>query len=137
MRNMLIAIACLLTICTPAAAEWRCIEGDCLNGFATLTDDSDGTTYTGTFKDGRFHGSGRYIASDGSYYEGGFRDGKRQGKGRMVVHDGPISEGEFVNGHLVQGTMMYRSGALFTGKFDRGVPRPDTDLKFSTQMQWK
>ncbi len=42
---------------------------------------SQGTTYTGAFKDGKRHGHGTYTGADGTTYTGEWKDGKRNGQG--------------------------------------------------------
>ena len=41
----------------------------------------DGSKYTGQFKNGKFHGIGKFEGKDGSKYEGEYKDGKMHGKG--------------------------------------------------------
>jgi hypothetical protein len=40
--------------------------------------------YVGTFRNFRFHGTGKLFSADGDTYEGGFRDGEPFGKGTIT-----------------------------------------------------
>jgi hypothetical protein len=69
-------------------------------GAATL---ADGSTYSGTFLNGRFHGKGIYTWPDGSRYEGTWADGIPEGPGRLTRFDGSVLEGAWTAGTLVFG----------------------------------
>ena len=45
--------------------EEKCIEGDCENGYGTITY-SDGKKYIGGVRDGLYHGQGTVTYPDGS-----------------------------------------------------------------------
>ena len=57
--------------------------------------------YTGTFKDGKKHGQGRYEFKNGIIYEGEYVDGLKQGQGKL-----------------------YNPGSslLYEGHFDKNLP---------------
>ena len=53
------------------------------HGQGTLTQ-SDGTTYTGEWKDGKFHGQGTLTYADGWTYTGEWKLGKQHGQGTFT-----------------------------------------------------
>ena len=54
----------------------------------------DGRTYTGTFKDGKFHGLGTYHwPEEGKTYEGEFKQGKNKGFCKWTRDNGKASYG--------------------------------------------
>lgn len=57
--------------------------------------------YTGTFKDGKKHGRGRYEFKNGIIYEGEYVDGLKQGQGKLYNPD---------------------SSLLYEGHFDKNLP---------------
>lgn len=75
------------TMINPEEMSRTCVFGDCLEGFGILElRTSIGTDrYEGSFKDGKFHGAGRFeqmISSTGrSYYDGDWNLGVRNGRG--------------------------------------------------------
>ena len=85
---------------------------------------SDGSTYTGAFKDGLFKGQGTMTYADGDTYTGEWKDGKRNGHGTYTVPDGSTFYiGEWKdgkrNGH---GTGKYIAGSSYTGEWKGGKP---------------
>ena len=65
------------------------------NGRGMVTN-SDGSTYDGEWRDGKWHGRGKMTGKDGSTYEGEFRDNKRHGRGKLqLTLTGSTYEGEF------------------------------------------
>ncbi len=79
-------------------------SGDCENGIGSIKFPS-GNVYTGSFKDGKFHG-----------------------RGKMTFASGNILEGEFVNHFPARGSFIYASdGTTFNGTFNRdGTPQSGT-----------
>jgi hypothetical protein len=51
-------------------------QNDDFNGIGTLTDATDGSVYSGEFKDDLYHGRGKLIKKDGSVLEGIFEKNK-------------------------------------------------------------
>ncbi len=60
--------------------EGECIEGDCENGQGTYVF-SDGSSYSGAWKDGFPEGSGTLKYIDGSRFEGTWKGGSYIGEG--------------------------------------------------------
>ena len=58
---------------------------------------SDGSCYTGNFKDSKFHGFGSYILSSGSWYLGEWKDGVQDGSAIFTSKDGFRYTGNFKN----------------------------------------
>ena len=61
--------------------------GDCKNGMGTYKW-SDGETYKGEWKEGKFHGKGEYFYSNGSKFVGTYKNGKKHGEGVFIKADG-------------------------------------------------
>jgi hypothetical protein len=78
-------------------------------------------SYEGSFKGGKFNGTGVYKYANGDRYDGEFKDGQFTGKG-IIVASGNRCEGEFSAGELNgQATCKYKSGEQFIGEFRKGV----------------
>jgi hypothetical protein len=89
MRKILFYIFILFTLVNPVASygaeescgeEGECIEGDCENGLGIYVF-SDGSYYTGEWKDGFPEGSGTLIYIDGSQLKGKWKAGSYISKG--------------------------------------------------------
>ncbi len=76
---------------------------------------NDQLGYTGEFKDGLYHGQGRYYDVNGSSYEGQWQEGKFHGKGKMIDKDGNIFEGDFVQGKMTGKIVANIFGWLYEG----------------------
>ena len=68
----------------------------------TIKGEFIGNSYTGEYKNGLYHGEGKYFYSSGDYYEGNFRFGLFDGYGVFYYksgdEDGDIYEGYWKNG---------------------------------------
>jgi hypothetical protein len=86
----------------PSAQRGRdtCIAGNCRNGFGTYSW-SDGSRYTGGFRNGQLHGQGTLIYSDGGSYAGQWKDGKRHGYGSAAYASGRSQTGLWEDGRFV------------------------------------
>jgi hypothetical protein len=86
----------------PSAPRGRdaCVAGNCRNGFGTYNW-SDGSRYTGGFRDGKLHGQGTLIYSDGGSYAGQWKDGKRHGYGSAAYASGRSQTGLWEDGRFV------------------------------------
>ena len=61
-----------------------------------------GFTYSGTLKNGRFHGDGVVIFQNGEKYDGGFANGRFDGEGTYWDADGRIVyTGIFKEGRII------------------------------------
>ena len=62
---------------------------------------ANGDSFTGEFKDGKFHGIGQYKWSrEKQSYRGEFRHGLRSGQGTQLYPDGAKYTGMFVNDNM-------------------------------------
>ena len=97
------------------------LTGNCVNGFGQLQS-SNGTLYTGEFRDGLFDGYGKLEYPDGSFYEGHFRNGSFHGKGLFSWKNGMVYKGEWredkFNGI---GTLITSAGDSAYGYWVNGV----------------
>jgi hypothetical protein len=77
---------------------------------------SNGDTYTGTMKDNKRHGVGKYEFVGGAVYEGDFVDGKRTGRGTYTSADGDVYEGDWLDGDRTgKGTYTFANGDVYEG----------------------
>jgi hypothetical protein len=84
--------------------EGECIEGNCENGLGTYVF-TDGSSYSGDWKDGFPEGSGTLKFTDGSKQDGKWKDGFPEGPGTLKYIDGSILKGKWKSG-------------MFNGKMD-------------------
>ena len=77
--------------------------------------------YEGGFKNGDFHGRGVYKYDNGNRYEGEFKDDKEHGQGVFVWKDGARYEGEYMDGkrhgHVVT---KFANGNRYEGEYKDG-----------------
>lgn len=87
------------------------------NGFFERTY-SDGSKYSGNFKDGVWDGEGTYTSSTGIIYKGSFTNGAITGTGKITYTDGHVYEGEYKNAQRDgKGTLYYNNGSKYMGAF--------------------
>lgn len=117
MLSLLAALACL----TPSAAQFKCLSGNCFNGFSECVYPS-GARFAGYFEDGRIHGQGTILFSNGDRYTGEWKNHQREGKGEFVFADGRKYTGDFLrNRQHGTGTLLYPNGDRYEGQFADGV----------------
>ena len=81
----------------------------------------DGTSYEGTFTNGKITGQGTKYLSNG-VYQGAFVDGFREGYGVYKFESGNTYEGYWKNGKQNgQGTLYYSNGSKDFGTWKDGV----------------
>jgi hypothetical protein len=73
-----------------------CLSGDCLDGIGTFQY-SDGTVYSGEWKNGKSNGQGTSSCEEHSY-TGGWKNDEENGFGKYTVADGSFYEGKWKNG---------------------------------------
>ncbi|MDR1565127.1 MAG: hypothetical protein LBS74_09235 [Oscillospiraceae bacterium] len=73
-----------------------------VEGEGVYTDKSGKKVYEGSFKDGKFEGTGKYFSSEGWVYEGLFQDGKFDGEGTLTTTDGTAVRGVWKDGKQVK-----------------------------------
>jgi serine/threonine protein kinase len=77
----------------------------------------DGSFYSGTFKDGRYHGVGT-LTYKGDRYVGRFKDHKYHGKGSYTYADGSNYVGEWKEGRMTgRAVFSYANGDKYVGGF--------------------
>jgi uncharacterized protein (TIGR02145 family) len=124
-----------------------CISGDCQNGTGKKVFTNG--VYEGQFKNGKFHGKGKYNYPNKSTYDGDWQDGVKQGKGQYVWYNGDFYIGDFQNdkkqGYGVYywgkgnsdgakysggwyegertgwGVFTFKNGTVEEGNFDKGI----------------
>ena len=73
-------IMSFLMVSTVYSDDDKCISGNCLNGDGTMLF-SDGSKYTGQWKNGKKHGKGREIRFNGGIVTGYYADDRPHGYG--------------------------------------------------------
>ena len=66
----------------------------------------NGCLYEGKFKEGYYHGNGKYLWENGDCYEGGWKKSRMDGPGAFKNKDGKILKGSFKNNYFVDGNML-------------------------------
>ena len=80
-----------------------------------------GEVYQGEFFQGDLTGQGTYWYQDGSIAEGKFKSGLLNGRGKFQVADGSILEGVFKDGTLSKGVAISANGeSVWRGSFENG-----------------
>ena len=96
--------------------------------------------YVGQFKDGEFHGQGKYTYPDGERYVGEFKNGIQDGQGTLTYPDGREYVGEFKNGiQNGQGTNTFSNGWIGIGEWIDVEPWNIKvfDKKGNLKMKWE
>lgn len=91
------------------------------NKYGTLTL-ADGSTYTGNFKNDKFHGLGRMETNRDLIIEGKFENGQNPVWGTLRFPNGTIFEGMIIdNGIGEKGKLTTPKGEIYEGFFKNGV----------------
>jgi hypothetical protein len=117
-RPVLAALVALLLLLASGCSSGRnCIDGNCRNGKGIRLL-PDGRTYSGQFKNGRFHGRGTYTYLDGRRYQGQFLNNMFHGEGTLTFPDGRKYTGGFDSNHFNgTGTYTFPDGSRYEGTF--------------------
>jgi hypothetical protein len=75
--------------------------------------------YEGDYRNGLFHGMGKFVSPDGRSYEGEWKDGKQNGKGNATLL-GRHERGNADKMHIGRNGSLYRP-FQYTGKWENGV----------------
>ena len=79
---------------------------------------SDGTKYSGEWKDNKHHGKGTCNFSNGDRYEGEWKDHKKHGQGSYIYSNGGRYDGEWRDGNYHgKGTCIYSNGSRYDGEW--------------------
>lgn len=96
-KTVMFSIVAILLLGSTVQAQYRCTEGDCING------------------------KGRKILEDGvSGMEGNFFEGTLV-TGKVIFPNGDVYEGVFENNTLAQGTKHIKNGRTYEGVFNSNV----------------
>ncbi len=89
------------------------------NGIGTFTY-SDGSVYTGNWKNGKQHGTGTFEQG-GAKYVGDFVNNMFEGKGTLTKFDGSSYVGDFVRDQFEgNGNLIRSNGEKYDGEFKNG-----------------
>ena len=121
-------------------------NGDYINGAKTGRGrfECDGSTYDGEFKDGKFHGEGKYYFADsGRIYKGIFVNNQISGEGIMIHPDKEFYKGQFTDGKKEgRGVFQFANGDKYVGAYANDVKEgPGVYCNFEKQTKrqgiWK
>ena len=76
------------------------------NGVQYDIDRNDYCRYVGGFKNGKYHGYGKYRHFNGEYYDGEWRNNNRHGKGTIIYSNGDMFSGQWYK-HYREGIGVY------------------------------
>ena len=100
--------------------QFGCVSGDCYNGYGVKVDNTG--SYFGEFKEGKFHGMGRFVEKNGIEYDGSFVAGSFDGFATLTYPEGVRPDGlvkyigEVKNGDPNgYGAMLYKDGSIYYG----------------------
>ncbi len=98
--------------------------GDITNFFNCYHRDfKSGSSYSGAFLNGKYHGKGIWDSASGTHYEGEFKYGKYDGYGEVSFSTGAKYMGEFKNGEYHgQGVYRFPDWSNIRGQFRNGKP---------------
>ena len=88
----------------------------------------NGAEYEGEYRNGLRHGIGKLKSSFGNIYEGNFQDGKRIGKGREIFHESSGMGCMYIGDHEDdmwdgKGKLISATGRIFhDGEWERNAP---------------
>ena len=123
-KNIIISFVILFIISVlPCAygADNKCMSGDCKNGTGTYAY-SDGSKYTGEWKNGQRSGQGTFTHHNGSRYVGDWKNDKPDGQGTFTYADGSKYVGDWKNDKIDgQGTFTYADGSKYAGEWKDGT----------------
>ena len=92
----------------------------------------DGSTYTGSMKDGLFHGKGTRLFPKGEKYDGEYVNGQASGRGVFTGYGGSKYEGHFLHGEFNgQGTYVRFDGTRYAGEFKDGALEGNGEVIYS------
>jgi hypothetical protein len=116
-----ILVAVALTFLGFPAVHAGCEKGDCSNGPGRYAW-PDGSSYTGDFLNGKFHGQGTYAWADGKKYSGAFKNDTRSGLGTYTWPNGASYVGEWENGKKAgYGIYTFPDGSKNAGIWENGA----------------
>jgi hypothetical protein len=80
-----------------------------------------GASYTGHFKNGKYHGEGSFHDANGGRYLGSWKQGEKWGFGCQTWPSGKSYQGTFVRGKRHgYGRLNYKGGAIYIGGWRHG-----------------
>lgn len=95
-----VLLPALILLLATFQADAQCLSGDCRNGRGIFKYPS-GARYTGDFRNGEIHGTGKCVYSDGSIYQGEWKNRYPDGKGIKTYPDGTKRNGLWKKGKPV------------------------------------
>mmetsp|Transcript_18620 Transcript_18620/g.25641 ORF Transcript_18620/g.25641 Transcript_18620/m.25641 type:complete len:147 (-) Transcript_18620:92-532(-) len=101
-------------------------EDGMMQGFGTLIC-TDGSSYTGTWKKGKFHGKAKRTFCNGEIYIGHYKDGMRHGHGTYYFKNNDVYEGEWMNNEINGNGAFHKcnDAKVYRGKFSHSSKSTD------------
>ena len=97
-------------------------ENNTLQGENGLAHFRKGETYEGGYKDGKKHGTGKYVHSTGNVYYGEWIEDRREGQGKFYFFNRPYwFDGIFKDLPQGHGVFHLTGDISYTGDWDQGV----------------
>lgn len=110
-----------------SATDWKCVSGNCVNGYGKKLETKNKVTYEGNFSDGYFQGLGMLTFPDGTTYYGEFVKDNINGHGRAEYSNGNSYVGYWKNWVFHgEGTYFVDGKWNYKGNFTNGEPTCNT-----------
>ena len=107
--------------------DWKCVSGNCVNGYGKKSEAKSNITYEGQFSGGYFQGLGKLTFPDGSTYYGEFVKDNINGHGRAEYSNGNSYVGYWKNWVFHgEGTYFVNGKWNYKGNFTNGEPTCNT-----------
>ena len=93
---------------------------------------SDGSQYSGEWRNYQFHGQGSFVFSNGDSYVGSWKEGKKHGQGTFQFQNGDIYRGDWKEGNRHgQGIYQFQNGNRYEGSWKEGDRHGQGVFRFS------
>ena len=102
-------VFCVLAFCSTAEAQYRCVEGDCINGKGKKVLEAGPGGLEGVFSAGVLV-SGKAVFPNGDVFEGTFKDHQLVDGSKRFI-DGKVLEGKFSSNVLIDGKITEANGS--------------------------
>lgn len=131
MSKQTVFVLLFLSIIFIQTSDAQCVRGDCLNGEG-LYRAKNGSTYSGTFRMGKFNGKGIMSFASKDKFVGYFKNGRKEGHGKYTFAAGHEYLGEFVADlRSGNGKMTYKNTDVYQGQWKNDAPNGHGKYLFS------
>jgi len=120
-----------------AVSGQDCLRGNCINGFGTMLY-TDGSKYTGEFRQGMREGKGLYYYANKNKFLGEWKKDLRWGEGKMEFTNGDVYTGSFANNQMQgMGTMDFGRGDKYIGQWANNKPNGKGNYYFKSGERYE